>query len=66
MDREIDETVEIDVEILAKTDMAIFVSDGDNEVWLPLSQIIDPEEFEIGQTVTIEVPEWLGISKELI
>lgn len=58
---------DIDVEILRETNMAIFVSNGDMEAWIPKSQIIDSDEnFEIGTSITITIPEWLAIEKELI
>lgn len=51
--------VDIDGEIRARTEKAIQFYDGNQTVWLPLSQIeID------GSTVTM--PEWLALEKGLI
>lgn len=61
------EVVDIAVQIHAKTDRAILVSDdGDKEkaVWLPLSQI--EVEMKQGGTAEITLPEWLALEKGLI
>lgn len=58
-------------------DKAIAVADGtmterdgrEVEKWffLPLSQIeVDPAEYEVGDTVTVTLPEWLATDKGLI
>ena len=63
------EWVELDVEVLWKTEMAIKIEEGEvNDVWIPLSQIkdVDPDELEVGQSRTIEIPEWLAEEKGLI
>jgi hypothetical protein len=60
-----EEMVEIDVEVIAKTDAAILITDGDMETWIPLSQIFDPEDYEEDNSYTIEIPEWLAIEKGL-
>ena len=57
---------EIVVEIKGETDMAFLVSDGDTQVWIPKSQIENPEDCILGKTSTIEIPEWLALEKELI
>lgn len=51
---------ELAVEILKKTDMAIFASDGIIKAWIPLSLIDTDDEIEVGKTITISIPEWLG------
>lgn len=59
------ETVDICATIINKTAKAVLISDGIRETWLPISQIeiIDNPD---GVTVTIELPEWLALDKELI
>lgn len=60
-----EEMVEIDVEVIAKTDAAILITDGDMETWIPLSQIFDLEDYEEDNSYTIEIPVWLAIGKGL-
>ena len=59
------EMVEVDVKILLETKEALLVFDGDNEVWLPKSQI-EYDFFEKGKEITIEIPEWIAIEKGLV
>jgi hypothetical protein len=64
-----DKIVEIDVELIAVTDMAVFVDEGkEDPVWIPKSQTQneDIDEMQIGDTFTLEIPEWLALEKELI
>lgn len=62
-----DSTVELDLEVIAETDEAIMVRDGDGtQAWLPKSQIQQPEGYENCQCQTIEVPEWLAIKEGLV
>lgn len=56
--------VDIDVEIKHMTDKAVLVSDGDNDVWLPLSQT-EVEDNGDG-TGVVTIPEWLAIEKGLL
>lgn len=59
--------VEIDLTIKAETDMALLVDDGCiEEVWLPKSQIQYDEDAEVGDTIIVDVPEWLALDKGLI
>jgi hypothetical protein len=52
-------TVELYLELIHQTEKAYLVSDGDNNIWLPKSQVeYDGEEFSI--------PEWLAIDKGLV
>ena len=53
-------------EVKIERDMAILFFDGARDVWLPKSQIEEPEEFEIGKTIEILIPIWLCEEKELI
>jgi len=55
--------VEIHVTIKHQTAVAVLVNDGDNDVWLPLSQV-DIVEDE-GKTLA-QMPEWLAIDKGLV
>ena len=60
------DTIDIDVQVHAKTDRGILVSDdGDKEkaVWLPLSQI--EVDMRGGGVAVICIPEWLAVDKGL-
>ena len=64
---------DISVQVKQIRDKAIMVADGTmdgkRERWysLPLSIIeVDPEEYEVGDTVTVTLPEALAVDKELI
>ena len=61
----------IEVAVLFKraTDKAVCVSDGDKDLWLPLSQVECDEDlsaFEPGDDLELLVPEWLAKEKGLI
>jgi len=60
--------IHLDVEeILNGTDKAFLVrlEDGE-EVWLPVSQIADPDDYEVGDTdCTISISAWLAKEKGL-
>lgn len=58
-------------------DKAIAVADGTTEehegrerecwFWLPKSQIeVDPQDYDVGDEVTVTLPEWLAQDKGLI
>lgn len=61
--------VEIDIEVEYVTEAAIKTTDidedGDN-IWIPLSQIQEYNEFLPGRSYTIEILEWLAIEKGLV
>lgn len=68
---------DISVQVRQIRDKAIAVADGtmteregrevERWFWLPISQIeCDPEEYQVGDTVTVTLPEWLGIDKGLL
>lgn len=60
--------IDIDVEVLARTEKAVLVHTGnkDSAVWLPLSQVeIEPNEGFPGIEV-VTLPEWLAQDKGLI
>lgn len=56
--------VEVYVEIKRETELAVLVSDGVSEFWLPKSQI-EIEHRKDGHA-EITLPEWLAIDKEII
>lgn len=61
------EIVEVTGKVLAKTPGAILINDGDRDAWLPISQIQNYDEsWKMGETVDLEIPEWLATEKELV
>ena len=59
--------IEVDVKIIHKTENAILVTDDEvKEVWLPKSQVTTHQNYDIGDTLTIEIPEWVAEEKGLI
>lgn len=65
-----DATVKIKVTLLGRTDLAILVSDGKRQAWVPLSQV-DEEIKEpagpmhIETTTAIVVKDWVATEKGL-
>ena len=58
------EYIEIDVETMGQTLMAVFFSDGDKGFWIPKSQMEDwPDE---GETGTALVQRWFAEKEGLI
>lgn len=57
--------IEIAVDVKARTDLALLVTDGDVECWIPRSQISDYSGDE-DSPETIFISEWLAIEKGLI
>ena len=56
--------VEVSGTVKHETDAAIFVDFGDEEVWLPKSQL---EEWpELDETGDVIMPYWLALDKDLI
>ena len=54
-------------EFVTETDGAILVEDEDGKYWLPKSVIeYDGAEYEKGDEITIDIPEWLAEEKGLI
>lgn len=50
-----------DVEVIRETDLAILVSDGDVEDWIPKSVIHEGSEvWELGQQGDLVVMEWFA------
>ncbi len=62
------EPFEVTGNIIATTPDAIMLDNDDVQVWLPLSQITTDTsvDFDIGEIVTIEIPEWLAIDRGLV
>lgn len=62
-------TIRINVKVVEQTDLALLVSDGRKEAWVPLSQIedtIEEEDGMLGVNITaIIIPEWLASDKGL-
>ena len=61
-------TTKINVKVVERTDLALLVSDGRKEAWVPLSQIeeVIEEPGLFGPVITaIVVPEWLAADKGL-
>ncbi|MBP2147437.1 hypothetical protein [Xanthobacter flavus] len=60
--------VEINVDLMVRTDRAIQVRDHNTgkTVWLPLSQIELTRAAEDEQGWVVDLPEWLAIEKELV
>ena len=52
--------VEVEVEFLAETELAMQVSDGRIKVWLPKSQIEDTSD------ESVFIPQWLAEEKGLV
>ena len=58
------EYVEIDVEVIRETDMAVLFFDGTKEFWIPKSAMDDwPED---GDSGTALVAEWFALKEGLI
>jgi hypothetical protein len=60
----------ITVEVKHTTDLALLVTDGDSEAWIPKSEIspdsqIDRDSMK-GDTGELCIPEWLAINEGLV
>jgi hypothetical protein len=72
--------VEVSVDFITHTDMAVLVTDGGERdaVWLPKSLISDVDYTDTrpdaedwddlvrGDTITVTIPEWLALDRGLI
>lgn len=58
----------IAVTIKRETDKALLVEHGAGpDAWVPKSQILDySDDYRIGDTIEIELPEWLALEKDMI
>jgi hypothetical protein len=67
-----EEPIELELEYVHQTDLAVLVKDlDDNEVWLPKGQIeerhdIDWESLEKEDTIEVTIPTWLAESAGLV
>ena len=62
-----DYSIELFLQIVATTDMAILVTDGVKEAWLPRSTIDgDPMEFEVGQSYQMTIKSWIAEKKGFV
>jgi len=60
--------VHLDVDLIkAETEKAFLVKIGEEEHWLPFSQIADHEVYDVGdKDLTLSVTEWIAKQKNLI
>ena len=62
-----DETDEYTLELVTKTNLAWLVNDGDENIWLPISQCqMDPPDADEGDFCQFTVPNWIAQEKGLI
>jgi len=67
MPREREMTEIEDVEIIAETALALLCRIGENEEWIPKSQIgEDSGVGAVGDVGTLQVAEWLAIERGLV
>lgn len=53
-------------EILRETDKALLCRIDEEELWIPLSQIADPDEYSAGdEDLTLSVSEWFATKNGL-
>lgn len=59
--------VHLDVDlILKRTDKALLLRVGDEEHWIPLSQIADADDFEEGdENCTVSITDWIANERGL-
>jgi len=55
-----------DAELMAHSEDAILVEIDSEEVWLPKSVVGDFDDAEVGDFITLDVPEWLAEDRGLI
>lgn len=63
------ETVELELNLVAETAMAYGVTEDDPEdpvIWLPKSRVETLGRAVLGSVVKFEVPEWLAVDKGLV
>lgn len=63
------DAIEVYITVEHESEKAYLVSDGNQKVWIPKSQIIEgPDVVEQGgeKLTYMIIPEWLAIEKELI
>ena len=72
------DTIEVCVDLIRQTDLAILCNDGDREVWIPKSIIKDPPVMYLEESIqsaylsgkrpsaTITIMEWFAIKEGFI
>lgn len=71
------DTIEVCVDLIRQTDLAILCSDGDREVWIPKSVIKDPPILFLEEAIratalrmppseTITIMEWFAIKEGFV
>ena len=62
-----DETIEIEATVIAQTEQALLLDDGDIEEWVPKSQMEgDLHHYCNGDCDTFILKEWIAIEKGFI
>lgn len=58
---------EFSVKLVHETEEAVLIDDGDNEIWLPKSQLDDFDSwtYEKGDKITIYLADWLAEKRGL-
>ena len=56
--------IELELEIIRETRLAVRFSDGDREEWIPKSLI--EYEGKVGETVVVMMPEWVAFDNGFI
>jgi hypothetical protein len=57
--------VYIDVLIIKETDKAFLVNVDGETMWLPKSQVADPDDYTVGDKCEIGITEWIANQKGL-
>ena len=70
-EREGSETVEVDVELVYRTDDAVLLSEGQVEGWIPKSLVVEPDreemdDMELGTWFKVKIPEWKAVEVEFV
>jgi hypothetical protein len=63
--------IEVSVQYVRQTERAVLILDGVKEIWLPKSQVNKDEEPDYdnliqGDEISLFIPEWLAMDKDLI
>lgn len=60
-----DDWIEVTAELVHETPKAFLICEGDENIWIPKSQIMDGWKISSG-LITFDIPEWLARAKEMI
>jgi len=64
------EAVEVDVKVIKQQKLAVLVTDGTSQAWVPYSQILDGSEItqhsEPGFSGVLMLPEWKALALGLL